>query len=397
MNKQATRSNRSVLLRFIKATFMAGLLPVLVVMFSLQSSQAGSASWKPHPTSGDWDNVANWRPKTIPNGPTDTATFGISDTTDVSLTAEETELNGIAFAPGANAFTISPAYPNNLDFMGFGITNNSGVTQNFVTNSIGGLGFHNQATAGTQTVFTVSNYGTPSMDFYDQASAAFGTFVIEGTAYFSDGSPVLSFFQNSTAANGIFINTGAAGDEGQGGGVVFFDNSTAAKGTITNKADTAQGGYFGAETVFFEDSTAGDSIIINEGAGPTGGNGGSTYLKDNTTAGNATITCEGATADFAGRAFMQFYGTSSAANATLIANGGSNGGDGGLIQFYDTSDGGAARVELFGNGTLDLSNAAGVFGAYRISARLKVTGQYYLATGTLLVLAPTISAPRLAD
>src|SRR5256885_14523964 len=111
MNKQTTRSNRSVLLRFIKAIFMAGLSPSLVLMFSLQTSQAGSAAWKPRPTSGDWNAGANWKPKTIPNGPDDIATFPVSATTDVSLTADETEVDGIVFTSGASAFTITAHYP----------------------------------------------------------------------------------------------------------------------------------------------------------------------------------------------------------------------------------------------------------------------------------------------
>jgi autotransporter-associated beta strand protein len=45
-----------------------------------------------------------------------------------------------------------------------------------------------------------------------------------------------------------------------------------------------------------------------------------------------------------------------AANSTLIANGGVNGGAGGAIQFQDNSLGGAARVEVFGNGSLDISS-----------------------------------------
>jgi T5SS/PEP-CTERM-associated repeat protein/autotransporter-associated beta strand protein len=39
----------------------------------------------------------------------------------------------------------------------------------------------------------------------------------------------------------------------------------------------------------------------------------------------------------------------------LIANAGSNGGTGGGINFFDQSMGGTARVEVFGNGTLDIS------------------------------------------
>jgi autotransporter-associated beta strand protein len=44
-----------------------------------------------------------------------------------------------------------------------------------------------------------------------------------------------------------------------------------------------------------------------------------------------------------------------AGNATLIANGGSNGGDGGLILFGMSSKGGAAQVKVFGNGSMDIS------------------------------------------
>jgi len=341
---------------------MNSTLLLVSASFLLTSSfgYAGSAAWKPHPTSGDWNNAANWKPGTIPNGPDDIATFPVSATTDVSLSAVETEVDGIVFTSGASAFTITPANSNTLAITGFGIVNNSGVAQNFVTTTASvnsGLSFHNQATAGSLTVFTLSNYGVSfgELSFYDEASAAFGTFIIEGTKYFEDGSPMLAFFQNSTAANGIFINTGAAGYEGQGGETSFFDNSTAANGTFTNKGDTAQFGYFGAATGFHDNSTAADSIITNEGTTASGENGGYTAFLDNATAGNAIITCLGATYDFASAGQLKFYGNSSAGNATLTANGGSNGGFGGQIQFFETSDGGTARVKLFGTGTLDLS------------------------------------------
>ena len=343
----------------MKRTFF--LLSALFLLTS-HFGYAGSATWKPHPTSGDWNTATNWRPRTIPNSPSDIATFGVSDIADVSLTANQTELDRIVFSPGANAFTITLDHFNNLAFTGFGIDNNSGVAQNFGTTTLdvlNGLSFHNQATAGTQTVFTLSSYGSSfgTLAFYDEASAGFGTFIVEGTEVFEDGSPVLVFFENSTAASGIFINTGATGAQGDGGRMEFFDNSTAANGTFTNKAATAPGGYSGASTRFYDNSTAADSIITNEGATASGESGGYTDFLDNATAGNATITCQGATAGGGAEAGkLHFYGTSSAENATLIANGGSNGGAGGLIQFLETSDGGTARVELSGNGTLDLSD-----------------------------------------
>jgi autotransporter-associated beta strand protein len=51
---------------------------------------------------------------------------------------------------------------------------------------------------------------------------------------------------------------------------------------------------------------------------------------------------------------------STAGNATLIANGGVNGGGGGSIQFLSNSKGGTARIELFGNGSLDISQHNGM-------------------------------------
>src|SRR5207244_2855414 len=51
-----------------------------------------------------------------------------------------------------------------------------------------------------------------------------------------------------------------------------------------------------------------------------------------------------------------FFSTSTAGNATVIANGGVGGGEGGSIQFFSDSIGGTARMEVFGNGSLDISN-----------------------------------------
>ena len=60
--------------RFFKATFIAGILPVFLLLLSIRSTQAGSALWNLNPTSGDWNTVANWTPSTVPNGPRDTVT-----------------------------------------------------------------------------------------------------------------------------------------------------------------------------------------------------------------------------------------------------------------------------------------------------------------------------------
>jgi autotransporter-associated beta strand protein len=80
------------------------------------------------------------------------------------------------------------------------------------------------------------------------------------------------------------------------------------------------------------------------------------------TAGNGTFTNNGGAVSGAIGGSTRFFETSTAGNATVIAKGGLGGGGGGLIQFFSDSMGGTARVEVFGNGRLDISshNAPGV-------------------------------------
>ena len=96
------------------------------------SVRAGSATWDLNPASGDWNNAANWTPATVPDGSADTATFAVSSTTAISISAN-TIVDGITFAPGASSFTITASPFFALTIRGVGITNNSGTTQEFVS------------------------------------------------------------------------------------------------------------------------------------------------------------------------------------------------------------------------------------------------------------------------
>jgi len=221
----------------------------------------------------------------VPNGSMDTATFAQNFTRSVFISAN-IEVNGITFPSVMfpSAYTI-PADPGvALNITGAGITNSSGLTQNFVTgvsaSNSGAVYFRNSATAGTSTIFT--NNG--------------------GTGPHVGGSTV--FLDSATAGNGTFINNGGMAYGIDGGGTSFLSNATAANGTFTSNGATVSGAYGGA---------------------------------------------------------LRFFDNSRAGSATLIANGGTNGGGGGSIVFGDpkssgdTSTGDTARVEVFGNGSLDIS------------------------------------------
>jgi autotransporter-associated beta strand protein len=320
------------------------------LMFLLPTAgYAISAQWDLDPISGDWNTAANWTPNGVPNGPADIATFGLSNTTNVSISAN-TEVNGIAFTSAAtNPYTITASPGLTLIISGVGITNNSGTTQSFVAavNGAGNQGkilFTNAATAGSSTTFT--NQG------------AVASLVNGGFTAFAD---------HSSAGNGIFINNGSVTNNSGGGFTTFGGTSSAANGTFINNAGT-HGGFFGSgggDTFFGDTSSAGNATIINNGVAVSGAQAGNTRFSGMATAGSATIINNGATVGgFFGSqgGFTVFFQNSTAGSATIIANSGIGGGAGGQILFEGDSNGGTSQIEVFGNGSLDISrhNTPGV-------------------------------------
>src|ERR1051326_2492627 len=123
---------------------------------SMSFAYAGSATWKLDPENGDWNTATNWSPATVPDDKTDVATFGSSNTTTISLSAQ-TRVDSAVFDSSANAFTITAA-THNLSFFGAGVVNNSSNNQNFTTGTQDGgrIQFRDNASAG-DAIFT--NYG----------------------------------------------------------------------------------------------------------------------------------------------------------------------------------------------------------------------------------------------
>ena len=348
-------------------------LPLALVYFCFvaaigvsNSVHAGSATWDLNPASGDWNTAANWTPATVPNGSADTATFAVSNTTAISISANTT-VDGITFAPGASSFTITASPFFALTITGVGITNNSGTTQNFVATRNfrfpEQIVFTNHATAGTSTIFTNNNgiggFGGGITIFLDTSTAGNGTFInMSGTVSgpFQGGT---EFKGSSTAGSATIINHGGTvSGFSPGGETNFFGTSTASNATITNNGATVSGA-FGGETDFFQAPTAGSATIINYGGTVSGAFGGTTLFdgfEGSPTAGTATIINDGGTVSGAFGGITRFFiGAPTADSATLIANGGLGGGQGGTILFEDNSTGGTSRIEVFGNGKLDIS------------------------------------------
>ena len=113
---------------------------------------AGSAQWNLHPTSGDWNTAANWTPMTVPNGAADVATFGLSNTTTVSISAN-TEVDAIMFAPGNSGYTITVDPFLVLTISGTGVTGAGRFVPLHDVNDDGGaIVFLNSSTAGDSNI-----------------------------------------------------------------------------------------------------------------------------------------------------------------------------------------------------------------------------------------------------
>jgi len=156
---------------------------LILSLGALGAVYADSATWSTNPISTDWNTAENWTPPTVPNGPDDIATFGLSRHTGVFVSTD-IEVSEVIFNAGASPFTIYAAGDQELTTSGIGITNNSGIPQKFVFPNYAGIVLTNNATAGDMTFFTLKGgHGNKNSgglaSFSDTASAGNGTFVLE--------------------------------------------------------------------------------------------------------------------------------------------------------------------------------------------------------------------------
>src|SRR5207248_2430870 len=128
----------------------------------------------------------NWAMNHRP-GALDIARFRTSNITNLFF-SEPAQVSAVTFQPGASAYTLD-VESNTFDIIGTGMTNNSGILQNF---SVGGGGaggsiaFKNNASAGNLTTYTVHGsqpgdrvqvHGLQTVDLFDNSNASGATFI----------------------------------------------------------------------------------------------------------------------------------------------------------------------------------------------------------------------------
>ena len=173
-----------------------------------------SATWDVTNFSDDkYNNPLNWNDSTIP-GSTDTAFFGTSNQTSVSITTDN-KVGTWMFNKDAENYSFNIGFVR-LEFYLAGIVINGGSVH--ITNS-GMLSFFNNSTAGNAVITN-----THDLFFLDGSTAG------NATIFSGDGSlftNVLAFAGDSTAGNATITNNRK---------VVFQERATGGAATINNNA-----------------------------------------------------------------------------------------------------------------------------------------------------------------
>jgi autotransporter-associated beta strand protein len=280
------------------------VLFVTVACLAGSGSYAASGTWVLNPINNDWNMAANWSSNTVP-GATDTATFALSNITEISVSSGG-DVGGIVFGQGASAYSVTALPAQFLVFRGI-VNNGSTASQRFVAAA-------DAAGNGGALQFQLGSLvsGGPVLLMAEAPLVATGT------------SPVIFFIDTGSAGNSTIINQGGMVSGGNGGLTAIQQMATLATANVTNEAGTVSGAFGGTTAFDFGFCDAGSAVITSKGATVAGAGGGSTL----------------------------FQFSADAANSTLIADGGTNGGGGGTIQFQGSSKGGTARLEVFGNGSM---------------------------------------------
>ena len=369
-----------------------GFWSCVVALYAIQTSLGGSATWAESPGSGDWNTATNWLPQTVPNGPGDTATFGRSNLVGITMSAV-LEVDSIVFDPSAMTFSLTTNPSAIVTLSGAGILNNSGNTQTFVVNvtdaSTSGFIFHNNATAGQKSLFW--NIGG---EIYMEDTADAGAADINVTGVGSRQGH-LTFFDNATAGQALiatdgfaytsFLDVTTGGDAvltTSDGGVVGFSTNSSAERATLQCAGGSEAGRGGGGVDFDSSATASESYLVINGAAVARAIAAHAQLVDAARGGNAIFLINGAAVTGAEGATMTLYQDSTAEAASITINGGSNGGGGASLFFFDHSDGGTASIAIFDNGQMDIGNRArpGV-----TIGSLEGNGLVYLGAKTLTI------------
>jgi autotransporter-associated beta strand protein len=364
-----TRSNRFVKRGELLSCAIAGLLLAATASGAIDVTWTGSAN-------NNWSNGGNWNVGEpfagdriiFPNtGQTNVrADFSSYPETDPRAFAQPPlHLEAATFAPAAPAYTIElyvatePSfYQANLTYDGAGVTNSSGVMQNFV---IDRGSMHAEANGqytgldGSQLIFNNSASAGTSVTYHAQAGATAIVTQLGITTFLRPSGGSVLFNNNASAGSATLIADGGAGNGGLPAFVEFHNNSTASTGYFISDGGAlganipgqspASACGFGGETIFFDTSNAGTAHFTMNGTPGAGGSGGLTKFTQHSSAANGVFVTNPAATSHVGSGIVQFLDNSTAANGNFTNISGPESVSNGFTQFWDNSNAANAVIE----------------------------------------------------
>jgi autotransporter-associated beta strand protein len=158
---------------------------------------AADATWLLSPGTGDFNTAANWTPAAVPTG---IATFGVSNTTALSFSADTT-VGAWRFGAGASNYTFTNGHTLNFNGVAFQVLG-GGAT---ITTTNGGLTkFTGAANGGNGGIRFVTQAGG-AVDISGSTAGGFVTGSIEGAGNYIMGDKLFSVGNNnaSTVVDGV--------------------------------------------------------------------------------------------------------------------------------------------------------------------------------------------------
>jgi autotransporter-associated beta strand protein len=189
-----------------------------------------SATWRPHPLSGNYDDGVNWKGGIVAYA---TASFGTSTIRHLTFSTDD-DISGWVFKNTASNYVFAIPSGIDLHFAGAGIVIHGGHVKIF--NDSAGFAFENLSTAGSATI--INNSIDSAVNFSNASNAGHAHILNSKSVTFNDASIashavitnnfVLFFRDNSSAAHAVITTTASGVTE-------FFDNADGGAARFINK------------------------------------------------------------------------------------------------------------------------------------------------------------------
>jgi len=198
-----------------------------------------SVTWSLLASSNDYNSASNWMGGGVP-GASDTAFFGYSAETNISVGGSDVKIGAWEFHNYAFRYSFTIGYATELDFSGAGIVDDGGVNTGVTIDVLNTLEFLNHASAGLAAITAADSGG--EIKFLNHSNAGGAKITNNYILEFNDESNAKNATINNNSALD-FTGTSSAGSAKittvDFATILFWDLSNGGKAELITKAGGA--------------------------------------------------------------------------------------------------------------------------------------------------------------